>query len=192
MKTKRNFGDVSKALFFFDRSFSNTVFLSLIHTEQHIAMADAPAKKSRLIDYGGKTETYAWDQEHDAVTITFKPFSAETTKRDLTIEFTKTTIFVARSGTVLIGTEDGRPIKLGGPIKDDECTWLFPVDTKELTIELFKHKDKLGWWASLVEGGEQIDMDLIEGSKYLDDSLLQKIKDRKKNPPPAEAASSEQ
>jgi hypothetical protein len=32
------------------------------------------------------------------------------------------------------------------------------------------------WWPSVIVGDKEIDVDLIEGSKYLDDSLLRKVK----------------
>jgi hypothetical protein len=46
-------------------------------------------------------------------------------------------------------------------------------------VEISLQKKAEGWWKSVVEGDAEIDLDLIEGSKYLDDSLLRKIKVRK-------------
>mgnify|MGYP001073622479 CR=1 FL=1 len=43
-------------------------------------------------------------------------------------------------------------------------------------VEISLQKKAEGWWKSVVEGDAEIDLDLIEGSKYLDDSLLRKIK----------------
>jgi len=40
-------------------------------------------------------------------------------------------------------------------------------------------KTKPQWWKSLLIGDAEIDTDLIEGSKYLDDSLLKKVKEAK-------------
>lgn len=46
---------------------------------------------------------------------------------------------------------------------------------KDMTV----HDAENPWWASLVQGHEKIDVDLIEGSKYLDVSLLRRIKAEK-------------
>lgn len=46
----------------------------------------------------------------------------------------------------------------------------------ELTLVKEQPTSGDGWWKSLVEGDPEIDLDLIEGSKYLDDSLLRKLK----------------
>ena len=61
-------------------------------------------------------------------------------------------------------------------------------DTQRLVLELYKTKD--AWWASLIVGDKEIDIDLIEGSKYLDDSLLKKVKAAKAQKAAQEAAGS--
>lgn len=44
-------------------------------------------------------------------------------------------------------------------------------------ITLVKHiPQEVEYWPSLLVGGREIDVDLIEGSKYLDRSLLKKVK----------------
>ncbi len=48
-------------------------------------------------------------------------------------------------------------------------------DTQRIVLELYKPKESV-WWPSLIVGDAEIDVDLIEGSKYLDDSLLKKVK----------------
>ena len=53
-------------------------------------------------------------------------------------------------------------------------------------LELYKTKD--AWWPSLIVGDDEIDVDLIEGSKYLDDSLLKKVKAAKAQKKAEEAA----
>jgi hypothetical protein len=46
-----------------------------------------------------------------------------------------------------------------------------------LEITLVKHiPQEVEYWPSLLVGGREIDVDLIEGSKYLDRSLLKKVK----------------
>ena len=39
--------------------------------------------------------------------------------------------------------------------------------------------EKKQWWKSVVEGEPEIDTELIEASKYLDESLIKKIKENK-------------
>ena len=51
-------------------------------------------------------------------------------------------------------------------------------DTQRIVLELYKPKESV-WWPSLIVGDAEIDVDLIEGSKYLDDSLLKKVKVRR-------------
>lgn len=56
-------------------------------------------------------------------------------------------------------------------------TWGLDTDDNKLEITLVKHvPQEVEYWPSLLVGGKQIDVDLIEGSKYLDRSLLKKVK----------------
>ena len=57
----------------------------------------------------------------------------------------------------------------------DESQWFLESDTQRIVLELYKPKESV-WWPSLIVGDAEIDVDLIEGSKYLDDSLLKKVK----------------
>lgn|SRR3989338_7976196 len=144
---------------------------------------EAPPKKSRLIDYGGKNDVFSWDQEVDSLSVKFNAFAEPVRAREIKVEFEPFTIKVRVQDKVVV---DG---KLGGRIDTEQSVW--SLCDGILEIELAKAKTSQTWWKCFIEGGEEIDMELVEGSKYLDDSLLQKIKDRKKNPPPpAEAASS--
>ena len=78
--------------------------------------------------------------------------------------------------------------KFPHPIRLDESQWFVESDTQRLVLELYKTKD--AWWASLIVGDKEIDIDLIEGSKYLDDSLLKKVKAAKAQKAAQEAAGS--
>ena len=73
--------------------------------------------------------------------------------------------------------------KLFNRINTDDSTWTWDKDTEVLEFTLQKdmtvHDAENSWWASLVQGHEKIDVDLIEGSKYLDVSLLRRIKAEK-------------
>lgn len=71
----------------------------------------------------------------------------------------------------------------------DESTWGLDTDDHKLEITLVKHiPQEVEYWPSLLEGGREIDVDLIEGSKYLDRSLLKKVKASKAAQKQAEAA----
>jgi hypothetical protein len=80
---------------------------------------------------------------------------------------------------------------LFGRINTDDSTWTWDKDTEVLEFTLQKdmtvHDAENPWWASFVQGHEKIDVDLIEGSKYLDVSLLRRIKAEKDLKKKAEA-----
>lgn len=71
----------------------------------------------------------------------------------------------------------------------DESTWGLDTDDNKLEMTLVKHiPQEVEYWPSLLVGGREIDVDLIEGSKYLDRSLLKKVKANKKAAAEAAAA----
>merc|ERR1711991_1329 len=71
----------------------------------------------------------------------------------------------------------------------DDSTWGLDTDDMKLEITLVKHvPQEVEYWPSLLVGGKEIDVDLIEGSKYLDRSLLKKVKANKKAAAEAAAA----
>eukprot|EP00008_Paramoeba_atlantica_P013294 CAMPEP_0201481602 /NCGR_PEP_ID=MMETSP0151_2-20130828/5872_1 /ASSEMBLY_ACC=CAM_ASM_000257 /TAXON_ID=200890 /ORGANISM="Paramoeba atlantica, Strain 621/1 / CCAP 1560/9" /LENGTH=106 /DNA_ID=CAMNT_0047863889 /DNA_START=152 /DNA_END=472 /DNA_ORIENTATION=+ len=92
------------------------------------------------------------------------------TGRDIIVDLKKDSLFVQIKGqpTPVI---DG---KFPHAIRLDESQWFLETDTQRLVLELYKPKEV--WWSALIVGDEEIDIDLIEGSKYLDDSLLKKVK----------------
>jgi hypothetical protein len=135
---------------------------------------------------GGKTENYEWTQTKDEVSVTLKVPSG-LKARDLLAKIERSAIeFGVKGQTPLLkGT-------LPKPIKVAESTWTKEGETVEITLskELKKEED---WWDCLVEEdkgkqGGAIDAELIEASKYLDDSLLRKVKERKLEQKAAEAA----
>jgi hypothetical protein len=72
----------------------------------------------------------------------------------------------------LINTQGDLPER----VRPDESSWIIGDNN---SVEIMLQKMKEGWWSSLVVGDKEIDLDLIEGSKYLDDSLLKKVKEAK-------------
>ena len=68
-------------------------------------------------------------------------------------------------------------------INTDDSTWTWDKETNVLEFTLQKdmtvHDTENPWWASFVQEAPKIDVDLIEGSKYLDVSLLRRIKAEK-------------
>ena len=79
--------------------------------------------------------------------------------------------------------------KLRYKINLDESTWGLDTDDHKLEITLVKHiPQEVEYWPSLLVGGREIDVDLIEGSKYLDRSLLKKVKASKAQQKAAEQA----
>lgn len=58
----------------------------------------------------------------------------------------------------------------------------FHIDGDNMEIILQKiplDDEKKQWWKSVIKGHEEIDTELIEASKFLDESLLKKIKENK-------------
>jgi hypothetical protein len=48
--------------------------------------------------------------------------------------------------------------------------------------------EKKTWWKSVIKGDPEIDTELIEASKFLDESLLKKIKENKQQKKEEESA----
>jgi len=130
----------------------------------------AKESRSSVADYGSKTDNYSWDQTQEEVTISV-PLGKELKAKGIAVSIKTTHLQVGIKGQPL--TIDG---DLGGKVKKDECTW-YLVDGS--TVELTFQKVGKDWWKSAIVGEAEIDLDLIEGSKYLDDSLLKKIKEQK-------------
>jgi len=127
--------------------------------------------RSRYVDYGGKTDKYEWDQWEDEVLITVK-FPPETKGKDIICEIKHDHLKLGKKG---------EPFLIDGPlyqeILPDESTWTFSDGVVE--IHLSKATSSADWWKCVIVGDPEIDVRDIEGSKYLDDSLLKKIKEKK-------------
>eukprot|EP00211_Chloroparvula_japonica_P009253 CAMPEP_0119132642 /NCGR_PEP_ID=MMETSP1310-20130426/11982_1 /TAXON_ID=464262 /ORGANISM="Genus nov. species nov., Strain RCC2339" /LENGTH=157 /DNA_ID=CAMNT_0007123285 /DNA_START=58 /DNA_END=531 /DNA_ORIENTATION=+ len=135
-------------------------------------------KRSIVCEYGLSTDKYTWDQTETDVTaeIPIKWGDSKLGARDVQCQLGTTTLRVQIKG-------EDKPLidgKFPHPINVGDSQWYFETDTQKLCLELFKARGASQWWQSLVLGDEEIDVDLIEGSKYLDDSLLRKVKEAKK------------
>eukprot|EP00005_Dracoamoeba_jomungandri_P013460 CAMPEP_0174275094 /NCGR_PEP_ID=MMETSP0439-20130205/59641_1 /TAXON_ID=0 /ORGANISM="Stereomyxa ramosa, Strain Chinc5" /LENGTH=166 /DNA_ID=CAMNT_0015367171 /DNA_START=8 /DNA_END=511 /DNA_ORIENTATION=+ len=130
-------------------------------------------KRSNVADYGGETDLYIWDQTKTEVSVTMKKVRDGIRGKDIVCNITKDTLQFGIKGEPLL--IDG---ELGGETIVGDCTWCLDPDDGTVEINLQK-KDEEVWWASVVKGDPEIDLDLIEGTKYLDDSLLRKIKEQK-------------
>ncbi|KAL6048269.1 Nuclear migration protein nudC [Balamuthia mandrillaris] len=126
---------------------------------------------SSVVDYGSKTDKYTWDQNKDEVTLVV-PLHEQVRGRDVVCNIKKESLQVGVKGKPFI--IDG---ELGGTVKVSDATWyVSDGHTVELTLPKLK---KGNWWKSAIKGEAEIDTDLIEGSQYLDDSLLRKVKEQK-------------
>lgn len=75
---------------------------------------------------------------------------------------------------------------LPGKIVPHDSRWY--LDDGHIVISLVKSVESVKWWPSVVVGEPEIDVELIEASKYLDDSLIKRIKREKAEKAAAEAA----
>ena len=122
--------------------------------------------------YGLKTDKYYFDQTNETVTAHI-PLKSDHPLRgkDVIVDLTATSLLIQIKG-------QPEPVvngKFPHPIRLDESQWFLESDTQRIVLELYKPKESV-WWPSLIVGDAEIDVDLIEGSKYLDDSLLKKVK----------------
>jgi hypothetical protein len=135
------------------------------------------------VDYGLDEGTYVWDQDKDNVFITCPNIPKGLKGRDMDVTITRE--------SVKAGIKGQPPIvqgKLRYMVSLDDSTWGLDTDDMKLEITLVKHiPQEVEYWPSLLVGGKEIDVDLIEGSKYLDRSLLKKVKNSKKEAAAAKA-----
>jgi len=131
---------------------------------------------SSVVDYGGKTEKYSWIQGEEDVTITVS-LPAGTRGKDIQCLIKSNSIklnYKASPAPII----DGEFVY---PVVVDESTW--SIDEKGC-VEIYLKKqitqdEKQKWWKSAIKGDSEIDTELIEASKYLDESLLRKMKEGK-------------
>uniref|UniRef100_A0A6B2LPJ5 CS domain-containing protein n=1 Tax=Arcella intermedia TaxID=1963864 RepID=A0A6B2LPJ5_9EUKA len=74
-------------------------------------------------------------------------------------------------------------------ILPDGSTWTIESETGSLDVLFQKppHTENPVWWKHIAVGEPVIDVEAIEASKYLDDSILRKIKESKKEKAKMEA-----
>eukprot|EP01108_Squamamoeba_japonica_P005943 TRINITY_DN479_c0_g1_i2.p2 TRINITY_DN479_c0_g1~~TRINITY_DN479_c0_g1_i2.p2 ORF type:complete len:172 (-),score=35.80 TRINITY_DN479_c0_g1_i2:44-559(-) len=147
---------------------------------------------------GAKLDHYEWTQTRTEVTCTILKenwpkdlwdFDARPLKsQNLDIKLTLTAISVGIKGKSQVLFAGDFPNR----INTDDSTWTWDKETNTLEFTLQKdmtvHDSENPWWASFITSDEKIDVDLIEGSKYLDVSLLRKIKAQKEEKKKEEAA----
>jgi len=129
-----------------------------------------------VVDYGGEADNYKWTQTKDDVTVTV-PIPKGTKARDIACEIKPTVLKLQlkASPTPLISGE------LYDRVVTDDSTWSIDGETLEIVLTKIPIDDeKKCWWKSVIKGHPEIDTELIEASKFLDESLLKKIKENKK------------
>jgi len=130
--------------------------------------------RSQYVDYGGKTDKYTWDQDENEVNITF-PLDKTIRARDIQCTIRALTLKLVVKGKTLL---DG---PLCHEVLPEGCTWTMESESGNLDVLLAKpkHTENPVWWKCIVLGEPEIDVEAIEASKYLDDSILRKIKAQK-------------
>mmetsp|Transcript_12545 Transcript_12545/g.17379 ORF Transcript_12545/g.17379 Transcript_12545/m.17379 type:complete len:156 (-) Transcript_12545:1474-1941(-) len=126
-------------------------------------------KKSKWdVEYGGETEHYKWTQTEQEVVITII-VPQGTRSKDVTCTIGPKHLKFGFKGKPLI--IDG---ELYQPVATDESAWT--IDGTNLEITLTKGTTSEKWWKCAIVGDPQIDVQKIEGSKYIHESLLEKLK----------------
>jgi len=128
-----------------------------------------------VVEYGGKADNYAWTQTKEDVTVTV-PIPKGTKARDINCLIKPNSLFLQLKGSPapLI---DGQ---LHDRVITQDSTWTIDGETLEIVLAKQPTEDeKKQWWKSVIPGHPEIDTELIEASKFLDESLLKKIKANK-------------
>eukprot|EP01100_Stratorugosa_tubuloviscum_P008722 TRINITY_DN362_c0_g1_i2.p1 TRINITY_DN362_c0_g1~~TRINITY_DN362_c0_g1_i2.p1 ORF type:complete len:155 (+),score=74.45 TRINITY_DN362_c0_g1_i2:49-513(+) len=127
------------------------------------------SKYAHLLEFGNDTRNYSWTQTEEEVTITMK-IESTATSRDVFVRFEK---------QHLIAGLRGQPALIDGHLFDEvvvhDSSWSFTEGEVQITLQKKNQK----WWGSAIVGDPSIDLDLIEGTKYLDVGLLEKVKQAK-------------
>jgi hypothetical protein len=151
---------------------------------------------------------FTWDQDKDNVYVTIPNVPKGLRGTDIAVKITRDHLTAGlkvrekkKTGNpyswVQLFVLQGQKAVIDGPLRFkcslDDSTWGLDTDDNKLEITLVKHiPQEVEYWPSLLVGGREIDVDLIEGSKYLDRSLLKKVKASKQQqkqgqvPPEAE------
>jgi len=137
------------------------------------------------VDYGGKTDKYTWDQDETEVTINF-PIPENTKARDIECIIKTDYLKLAMKGKIMV--EGKFPFE----VLPEGCTWTIEGTNLDILLAKPQHVgDKPEWWKAIVIGEPEIDVEAIEASKYLDDSILRKIKAQKVEKAKQDAAEKE-
>jgi len=134
-------------------------------------MAQPEKKKNRWkVEYGNETDRYKWTQTKEEVLITI-PIPTGLKGRDITCEI--------KSQHLKMGLK-GKPLIIDGAffqkVNIDESTWIIEAGNVEITLTKGATSSK--WWKSAIVGDPEIDVERLEGSQYVDDSLLRKLAER--------------
>eukprot|EP01088_Endostelium_zonatum_P014959 TRINITY_DN3478_c0_g1_i1.p1 TRINITY_DN3478_c0_g1~~TRINITY_DN3478_c0_g1_i1.p1 ORF type:complete len:200 (-),score=89.14 TRINITY_DN3478_c0_g1_i1:27-626(-) len=151
--------------------------------------------QSSVVDYGGETDIYKWNQTKEEVTVNLDLKDESITAKNIVYELTPTTLKFGVKGRPLLidGTfPDNHRVSVSGSTWTKDGTQIDITLTKQnVGQEADKHAPhktdpkESEWWSCLVtadadkEGGS-IDTEMIDASRYLDDSLLRKVKEGKR------------
>lgn len=143
---------------------------------------------SRYVDYGAKEENYEWTQNPEEVIVTVKLPSADISAKALKIVMKPRHLYVGYK-------EEGKAPLIDGDlakgINVEESLWTKTDDTVEITLA--KGSDSVGdeeqhWWPSVIKGHTEIDLKALGSTKYLDDSILKQVWEKKQAEKAAAAA----
>eukprot|EP01111_Echinosteliopsis_oligospora_P005376 TRINITY_DN1866_c0_g1_i1.p1 TRINITY_DN1866_c0_g1~~TRINITY_DN1866_c0_g1_i1.p1 ORF type:complete len:183 (-),score=50.64 TRINITY_DN1866_c0_g1_i1:82-588(-) len=138
-----------------------------------------------VVEYGSEAKNYKWTQTDEEVIVNLK-VQPGIRGRDILCEIKPNKLKVQIKGS----TEPLIDGELCKTIKTDESTWCLDNGNMEITLRKVETTDeKKKWWKCVVLGDPEIDVELIEASKYLDESLLRQIKEKKANQKLAENSS---
>ncbi|PRP75076.1 nuclear movement protein nudc [Planoprotostelium fungivorum] len=128
-----------------------------------------PSQQSKWVKYGGDAPGYKWWQTETEVTFTVPVGAVK--GRDIAYNL--------KPGHLQVGVK-GQPLIVDGElfasVLPDGSSWILDNGNVEITLE--KSTSGPTWWASAIKGHPKIDVERIEASKHLDDSLLQKLAER--------------
>ena len=138
------------------------------------------------LEYGLTEETYAWTQtEKDISAWINVPPGTRAKQLDVKIKPTTFTITFKGQTEPFFHGEWTKQLEL------DDCFWSMDNDGNFVELILTKHTVK-EWWPSLFKGHRQIDLKKIEGSQYLDASLMDRLRREHNEKKAAEKASKAQ
>ena len=134
---------------------------------------------SKYLEYGLKEETYEWTQTPWDVLVQFKVAEGVRGK-DICVD-------IAPQHLKIVVTEGGAKKTivdgdLARPVVVDDSTWVKDGPAVEVTLRkcgASQGEDADKWWPSCIAGAATVDCKALEGSKYLDESLLKRLWEEK-------------